>query len=181
MTEDGTIALEQKNGVLVSNVLLQKLLVTIYSNILSSVAKSWYVVLHFIYSNLVQLLSFNQLQLICSMYFDPKGVREELLIKHHFLNAIFKALPLSENKKQERIETLKKTEDTSHPIEIRGISILYDKTSVVGLTYSSRKELLKKWAETKKKSIRTRLVMTPTMKKNVKKKKAERPRKVTFT
>ncbi|CAO3701955.1 unnamed protein product [Rhizopus stolonifer] len=33
------------------------------------------------------------------MYFGPKEVQEGSLMKHSFLNAIFKALPLSENKK----------------------------------------------------------------------------------
>ncbi|CAO3703828.1 unnamed protein product [Rhizopus stolonifer] len=131
------------------------------------------------------------------MYFGSKGVQEVSLMKHPFLNAIFKVLSLSENKgpdiepyvmkmafskysinfknmwdnmdlfytmlnnllmvllrlylvpkreenKRERTEALKKKEDTSHPVEIRGASILYDKISVAGLTRKRREKYYNK-------------------------------------
>ncbi|KAG1464480.1 hypothetical protein G6F56_005076 [Rhizopus delemar] len=74
-TEDGTITLEQKNGVLISDVLSQnyqsQYAITycpppLNRDLLSSNPYA---------QNLVQLFNFNQLQLVHSMYFGPKGVQ----------------------------------------------------------------------------------------------------------
>ena len=89
-TEDVTITLEQKNGVLISDMLPQSYqpqYTTTYCppplnrDLLSSNSYA---------QNLVQLFNFNQLQLVYSMYFGPKGVQHSTQKPAKFMLMHFK-------------------------------------------------------------------------------------------
>ncbi|KAG1442739.1 hypothetical protein G6F56_010947 [Rhizopus delemar] len=186
-TEDVTITLEQKNGILISDVLpqnYQSQYTTTYCHPLLNrdlLSSNSYA------QNLVQLFNFNQLQLVHSKYFGPKGVQEGSLTKHPFLNAKFKALLLSKNKKPDiepyvmemALSKYSTNFKNIHPIETRGTSIPYDKISVAGLTYNAHKKLLKN--ERKRREKYYNKALNDPENKEKWGAKAERSRERTFT